>query len=370
MRPDRTNYEVWLIDYLDGNLTSGQVELLNEFLAENPDLKEEFEGLSSVYLPVPDRSFMNKNSLRRSAGELSESQFELLCAASLEKDLTPEQQAELDEVISASEEKRKTALLFSKTKVSAPDIRYRYKSRLRKLTAGQKVIRLTATGLSAAATILILFTIIRNPQGTVTVTPGSRLISLTDNDSLEKNTRNVNDISHEEKIVPAKKEDKKNNQAVTLFAKIDKTIASEMKSFNEKSLSPDSSLKVVAALKTDIEKIGGITEIPSESKPLNLSLVSMNLPQADPYYDDPENAVGNFFARVVREKILKSETAEKGNLKAYEVADAGITGINKLFGSNMTLKRTTDENGDVKSVYFSSKLIKFNAPVKKVAMEP
>jgi hypothetical protein len=91
----------------------------------------------------------------------------------------------------------------------------------------------------------------------------------------------------------------------------------------------------------------------------------MNLTPAEPYDDEGGNAVGNFFTRVIREKILKSQTNEKGNIKAYEVADAGITGINKLFGSNMTLKKTMDDKGEVKSVYFNSKLIKFNAPVKK-----
>jgi hypothetical protein len=51
MKPDRTSYEIWLVDYLDGNLDSGQAGLLMAFIEENPDIKEEFEGLSGIVLP-------------------------------------------------------------------------------------------------------------------------------------------------------------------------------------------------------------------------------------------------------------------------------------------------------------------------------
>ena len=52
-----------------------------------------------------------------------------------------------------------------------------------------------------------------------------------------------------------------------------------------------------------------------------------------------------------------------GNLKDED--KAGVTGLNKLFGWQMALDKKNDENGQPKSVYFSSKILKFNAPVKK-----
>jgi hypothetical protein len=51
-------------------------------------------------------------------------------------------------------------------------------------------------------------------------------------------------------------------------------------------------------------------------------------------------------------------------LKAYEIAEAGVSGLNKLLGWEMALDERKDENGKLKSVYFSSKILKFNAPVK------
>ena len=84
--------------------------------------------------------------------------------------------------------------------------------------------------------------------------------------------------------------------------------------------------------------------------------------------EEPENErskIGKYLAKTFREKMLKEKTPPDSPLKAYEIAEAGVTGINKLFGWEMALDRKSDENGDLKSVYFSSRIIKFNAPVKK-----
>ena len=46
MQIDRSNYEIWFIDWLDGNLNSLQVEQLKLFLDQNPDLREELDDLN------------------------------------------------------------------------------------------------------------------------------------------------------------------------------------------------------------------------------------------------------------------------------------------------------------------------------------
>jgi hypothetical protein len=67
----------------------------------------------------------------------------------------------------------------------------------------------------------------------------------------------------------------------------------------------------------------------------------------------------------LKEKILKEKTAKDSPLKAYELAEAGVSGLNKLLDCEMVLDEKKDANGVLKSVYFSSKIIKFNAPIKK-----
>jgi hypothetical protein len=360
MKPDRTNYELWLIDYLDGNLNGMQLEQLMAFLDENPDIKQEFEGLSAIRVPLSEHSFLNKNSLKRSADSMSDSQFDLLCAASIEDDLTPEQKEELDEIISVNNKRRETLVVFARTKLTPPNLTYPYKNRLKKLTLTQKIFRISVTAVSAAATVLIMFTLLHNQE-----------VDYKTAENIKMNQASSNPVKLNEEakgqtttIVPDKKANIKVPVVSNLIAKINETVSAEMMLLSENNPQSDSSLSENRSTNSKMDKIGGLTEIPQDN-PGNLSLVSMNLTPVETIDEEPVNAVGRLFTRIIRDKILKSEMPEKGSLKAYEVADAGITGLNKLFGSNMTLKKTTDENGDVKSVYFNSKLIKFNAPVKK-----
>jgi hypothetical protein len=76
-------------------------------------------------------------------------------------------------------------------------------------------------------------------------------------------------------------------------------------------------------------------------------------------------AAGRFFAKVFRERILKEVTIDDSPIKGYEIAEAGVTGLNKLLGWEMAFEKNSDENGELKSIYFSSKILKIQAPVNK-----
>ena len=159
MKPDRSNYEIWFTDCLDGNLSEKQVEELKVFLKENPDLNEELNGLAMVTLNPPDFTFSGKNVLGKSPDNLSEEQFEYLCIASLENDLTPGQKSEVDEMIRRDEMKRKSFDRIQKLKLKPLSASFAGKSKIKKLTTGQKIFRLSVIGLSAAATIAIIVSI-------------------------------------------------------------------------------------------------------------------------------------------------------------------------------------------------------------------
>jgi hypothetical protein len=66
MEINRHNYEIWLIDYIDGKLSAEQVRLLMIFLQENPDIQEEFDGLEMTSaIPDADVRFDRKEELRK-----------------------------------------------------------------------------------------------------------------------------------------------------------------------------------------------------------------------------------------------------------------------------------------------------------------
>ena len=63
MQIDRSNYEIWLIDWLDGKLNEVQIRELQHFLKDNPDLNEEFEDLGIFRLKPSESEFPYKNQL-------------------------------------------------------------------------------------------------------------------------------------------------------------------------------------------------------------------------------------------------------------------------------------------------------------------
>ena len=78
-----------------------------------------------------------------------------------------------------------------------------------------------------------------------------------------------------------------------------------------------------------------------------------------------ENGISVIGKAFLKDELLKEKTPPDSPLKGYEIAEAGVEGLNKLFGWEMALDKKNDQNGQLKSVYFSSKILKFNAPVKK-----
>jgi hypothetical protein len=71
-------------------------------------------------------------------------------------------------------------------------------------------------------------------------------------------------------------------------------------------------------------------------------------------------------ALMFREKILGESIPDPSPLKGWEIAGAGIQGINKLLGWEMAYEVTEGEPGEAGTLDFSSRFIKFQTPVRKV----
>lgn len=364
MKPDRTNYEIWFIDYLDGNLDEHAVAGLFKFLEENPDLKEEFGELSGYSLVPPDIVFNQKDMLKKSFQDLSDEQFDYLCIARAENDLGAGQEEELNEIITSDPSKADRYSLISRLKLKPPDVEYKYKYRLRKLTVARKIIRYSIIGLSAAASVLVLFTVIRNnpvavPDLQVTEVVNDTSRSLV-NPPMETKTAQL----EENTAVVTGQEDKNSSANEILAASEYSIIANTISPEPEITETVADTGNIRASERVDVGKVrfrpyeGLYAGIP-EASLIAINTNDYNLPDFD---EVP--GINDRFAKFFREKILHSAHPTYGELKAYEIADAGINGLNRLLGWNMSLEENIDENGDIASIHFSSRLVKFNAPVK------
>jgi curved DNA-binding protein CbpA len=361
MKIDRSNYEIWIIDWLDGKLSDQQIEELNTFLNENPGLREEFDGLASVKLERSPETFPDKNLLKRSVAGIDLSQFEYLCVAFYEGDLTSDQQQELQHYILKDPEKKKVFDLTGKVKLTPSGLNYKYKKQLMKSSPLQRAVRLSVISLSAAAAIaLLIVTWLLLPHDIDKNIPYSALNQASDS---------IN-IQQADKI---KKDDfMSENASVQAESNVMKLPVNIQNNSSENITSPTDPVEVLSPVnaKKPIREMPVVRIIISADLQLkpNITkeeLIRYDYPERTALMTDERSNIGKFIAKNFRDKILKEEESDNTPLKGYEIAQAGVTGLNKLLGWEMAFDKTNDENGDTRSVYFSSRMLKFSAPVNK-----
>ena len=359
MKIDRSNYETWFIDFLDGNLNDNQAEQLDVFLSENPDLREELGELNEFKLLPVASKFVGKKSLNKSFSDISDNQYDYLCVACMENDLSDEEIKEFSEIKASDAEKEKVFELFRKTRLTPPDITYRNKKKLIKLSPAQKVIRLSLASLSAAATISILILswvfisnyneetsgnfsqAIINEGGSLN-SDKKELVPLT---KMPENNVEVKAVVN--KLISSNKLTAIHENADTEGTVVEKNISRQDNIIPETWVQPSANLLVADK-----------HEYHSDLIRLSLTLPAETSDRLD---------IRKYIAKTFRQKILKEETIDVRPIRGYEIAEAGVTGINKLLGWEMVFEKTSNAAGEVKSVNFSSKMLKIQTPVNKLA---
>ena len=65
----RENYEIYFMDYMDGNLSARERAEVEAFLLVHPDLRELLDGMNEVWLEVPVEVFDKKEEIKRTYGK-------------------------------------------------------------------------------------------------------------------------------------------------------------------------------------------------------------------------------------------------------------------------------------------------------------
>lgn len=119
MKLDRSTYEAWLLDRLEGRLDPVQLQELEAFLAANPDLQADVEELPGIVPPAV--TFKDRGILRRQVpptGMPSIATIDEFVIARMEGDLDPEQEKALAALLSGSDNARRQARLVEATRVA------------------------------------------------------------------------------------------------------------------------------------------------------------------------------------------------------------------------------------------------------------
>lgn len=130
MKITRENYEIFFLDYLDGNLEQEVVNDLLEFVQNNPDLKDELQMISNVKVDAEEIIYEGKEKLFREKYDQNED-FDQTAIAAIEDDLTEAEKLEFERYLASHPQKMKEMSDYKLTKLLPdPAIAYNKKHQL------------------------------------------------------------------------------------------------------------------------------------------------------------------------------------------------------------------------------------------------
>ena len=377
---NRNNYPVWITDYHDGNLDTQDQEELLSFLSNNPDLKDEFEQFDQLgHNPLrPELTIMpDEKDLRKEFNDLTFNQQEELTAALAEGDITGVAAEETMHHINASPYLSDLYNILKITRLKPDNVIFIPKKSLKHYPLMLRFKKTTVLLLATAASIAILFSLsllfnrekpLSAPLTDLTEidpvvnigversageTVAKNLIAKTENVETENvETENVETEKREASSSRNTSNSSKTITAETLITGSETYVSTTREIQSQRDIEAERENPNLNPIK-HIATPRLIGEATSSARLAEMA--SLDITNND-NYDSPRELIAKNFRKV----MLGEVNATNDRLKPIELADATVTGINKLLGWEMKLEKESDENGILNSLSFTSQLIKFD----------
>lgn len=315
--------------------------------------------------PILDRQnndgekFPHKSRLLRSYADLSEDQFEYLCIALTEGDLTSEQEEEVLAAADADPGRAEILSIYRNLRLRPEMVIYPGRKGLKRLTVAGKVIRLGTAVFAAAATVAVLVTVINTTPTAVMPLPGNNLAEagagVSASEAGASGRIDDNPVAGHVAEIPVRR-------SVT-------AVSRPQKEPETPETDPGESIIAENTTFTDRVLIGVLpvsgtpAVVPVTTVSPQPQLAEVFLAEAGEYHGTL--SLRDHVAITFREKLLGEKVADASPLRGYEIASVGISGINRLLGWDMNLAYQQANNGEVNSLAFSSRLVNFHTPAKK-----
>ncbi|MEI6764053.1 MAG: hypothetical protein WCM76_00345 [Bacteroidota bacterium] len=348
MNIDRTNYEIYIVDYFDGKLDKVTAEELLRFLERNPDLQDDFEAFRSMTLSSDDSVvFEDKNLLKktliRSTENITESNYEDYFIGHTEKILSFKEDKELILFLALNTHLQKEFSAYQKTRLVADiSVQYPAKAELKKELPVRSLTSRVAISLSVAASLLVIFISLF-------------LIRKTDHEAI--NGSNIASLQHVN-INSIKPISKKN---------IETHVNAKQRNLTNNADADTQSLphrELYEALTPAINKELAQLDMPSDNSGFETLLGNRNeytdilnyqkvLADSKREFEKENNGFQNLAATGLK-KIRKAggekqPSAEPDKFSIWDLAYLGVAGYNRITNSNLILDRRTDNDGKLTS---------------------
>lgn len=355
---NRHNYEIFFIDYLDGNLSPSQEKQLWSFLKENPDLKDELENFEPVEISSEKQPFPEKQQLKKTVllDESNRSNFDELCIRYIEGDLSLKEKDALNEYMDNNSEKYRDFKIFKQTKIKAdPSILFLDKEKLKKSAMVFMLKRLYPYIAVAASILLLMAVYLLMPQKNIE--PNFDRIAVFETHSAQENFR----------ILELTEEPALRNRPLPLAEAEKQPLSIEKKE--------DPSIQSANDIETERFRVTAIEPLPiypikQEENTLKLAKVEPGITKTTidyfyaQYNQKPEyKNLTSFLVESVSERLMENPKNENKKFELFDLARWSVKGVNWLTGSNITLEKQYNKEGEAEKINFNSKLIAFSTPI-------
>jgi len=300
-------------------------------------------------LTPPDDRYPSPCNLFRSAGDLTDDQFDLLAAAWSENALPDGSLAEMEALFASDPRKKTYAENFSQLRLRPYDEKWNGLHTMLQTTPAARMVRRAWLPALAAAAVILAFLVLgpfTEKQTSVTVPVSSPEVAMAP-ETVEAAPAVIKEAMPEPVVTV-------NGRSMAAVSKTSITAAKEALPLPDREQAAKTTpVTVTARAEAPVIKAG----IDSRQ------LLAVNLNEIPASQNIPEKEE-NWLIRGIA-GLSKSVKKEKTPVDGYVIARSCIKGINSVFGSDMELEKIVSAAGDTVAVSFNSSLLSFSAPIRK-----
>jgi hypothetical protein len=365
MKINRHNYEAFLLDQLEGRLSVEQQQELEQFLGLNPDCAGELTELESCFMEGKPLSFPHSASLKKgfpdAATVLTEQNFDMFSIARLEQDLSEEQTRAHQAMLEVDDHKAAQWIQWQQSRMIPETVVFPEKGRLyRRKESKSRLIWMSV--VSAAAVLILLLILIGRDQDLPSQEAYVPAFQGTESVQAQENLSENETVAEEGEPVykqnPAVKDDPRGK---TLKADPAPVFSSEL---CVKFMEPATPVQELPA--NSLSLIPGTISADHFNRTSMIGQVDAD--RIDPLHISPVPVHTSTLtlAQVYDQGLqeLAADYVEENNISLWTIANAGIKGINKVAGSDISLLASRDEDGDISGFRLKSKRFSITRPLQ------
>lgn len=331
------NYEAYLLDYMEGNLSKEDFALLQAFAALHPELDIDLSELELVELENESVKFEDKGSLKKSALHLLSDEDYINY---IEKNISQEEKRKVDDLRVKHPEINKELSLYQKTILTADKtIVFENKETLKKKTKVIWLFSRQTLSMAAAITLIIGFIVVFR---SFTGTTSENLYSSKLNDTVKSNN-NVT-VTDSKAETPDNKTQNSFTEEQAQQASLVASNHPEKKSTSKKN----NSTKETAITNKSIAANTVTTALVTETTN-TITIETSTITAVAKELVKPSNETKNNSTFIITEKAFdEDETALASNDRAnfWQKAKKAVNGLNKIGVKSLNASDKKSENSE------------------------